>query len=46
MGYQKIISFLDNKPNQTTKFWTKNWFKINDVHVQCITLIAKLNLKI
>ena len=30
MAYQKIINFLDNKPNQPTKFWTKNWVEIND----------------
>ena len=46
MGYQKIINFSDNKPNQPTKFWTKNWVKINDVHVKCITLIVELNLKL
>ena len=26
--YQKII--IDNKPNQPTKFRTKNWVEIND----------------
>ena len=33
MEYQKIINLLDkldNKPNQTTKFRTKNWVEIND----------------
>ena len=30
MEYQKIISLLDNKQNQTSKFRTKNWVKIND----------------
>ena len=30
MKYQKIINLLDNKPNQPTKFRTKNWAKIND----------------
>ena len=29
MEYQKIINFLDNKPNQPTKSRTKNWFKTN-----------------
>ena len=28
MEYQKIISLLDNTPNQPTKFWTKNWVEI------------------
>ena len=30
MEYQKIINFLDKKPNQPTKFRTKNWVKVND----------------
>ena len=28
--HQKIINFLDNIPNQPTKFRTKNWVKIYD----------------
>ena len=33
MEYQKIINLLDNTPNQSTKFRTKDWFEINyDVH--------------
>ena len=30
MEYQKIISLLENTPNQPTKFRTKNWAQIND----------------
>ena len=30
MEYQEIINLLDNKPNQLSKFKTKNWFEIND----------------
>ena len=30
MEYQKIISLLDNTPNQPTKFRRKNWIEIND----------------
>ena len=30
MEYQKIIKFLDNTPNQPTKFRTKNWVEIHD----------------
>ena len=30
MEYQKITNLLDNTPNQTTKFKTKNWVEIND----------------
>ena len=30
MEYQKILSLLDNTPNQATKFRTKNWVELND----------------
>ena len=30
MENQKIINFLDNTSNQTSKFRTKNWVKKND----------------
>ena len=30
MEYQKIINFLENTPNQITKFRTKDWVEIND----------------
>ena len=30
MEYQKIINFLGNTTNQSTKFRTKNWFEINN----------------
>ena len=30
MEYKKIINLLENKPNQPTKFRTKNWVEIND----------------
>ena len=30
MEYQKVINLLDNKPNPSSKFKTKNLFKIND----------------
>ena len=30
MEYQKIINLFDNKPNQPTKFRTKNWVEVND----------------
>ena len=29
MEYQKIKIFLNNKPNQTSKFRKKNWVEIN-----------------
>ena len=50
MEYQKLINFLDNKPNQPTKFRTKNWFETRGImmnHVERTTLIVKLqNLKV
>ena len=30
MKYQKMINFLDNTPNQPTKFRTKSYVQIND----------------
>ena len=30
MEYKKIINLLDNTPNQSTKFRTKNWVEINN----------------
>ena len=30
MEYKKKIFFLDNTPNQPTKFRTKNWVEISD----------------
>ena len=30
MEYEKIINLLDNTPNKSSKFKTKNWVEIND----------------
>ena len=30
MEYQKLINLLDNKPNEATKFRSKNWIETND----------------
>ena len=30
MKYQNIINFLENMPNQSSKFKTKNWVEVND----------------
>ena len=30
MEYQKMINFLENTPNQPTKFRTNIWVEIND----------------
>ena len=45
MEYKKIINLLNNTPNQTTKFRTKNWVE-NDNSVEHITPTVKLNLKL
>ena len=31
MEYQKVIFFLDNIPNQLSKFRTKNWVDVDDL---------------
>ena len=41
MEYQKIINLLDNKPDQTSRFRTKNWVEIMITHVERITQIVK-----
>ena len=30
MEYQKITNLLDDSPNKTSKFRTRNWVEIND----------------
>ena len=30
MEYQKIANLLNDESNKPSKFWTRNWFKIND----------------
>ena len=45
MEYQKIIDLLDNTPNQSSKFRTKNWIQIND-DLPHIATAVKLNLKL
>ena len=30
MEYQRLITLLENTPNQPTKFRIKNWIEIND----------------
>ena len=46
MENQKIINFLDNAPNQPTKFRTKIGLKQMIMHMKHIKPIVKLNLKI
>ena len=45
MEYQKIINLLDNTPNQSSKFRTKNWVEINyDLRGTC-NAISQIKLK-
>ena len=30
MEYQKISNLFENPNNQSSKFWTENWMKVND----------------
>ena len=46
MEYQKIINLLENTTNQLSKFRTKNWDEVMMNHVELVTLIVKLNLKL
>ena len=47
MKYQKLMNLLDsNTLNQRTKFRTKIGLKYMMIHVERITLIVKLNLKL
>ena len=47
MEYQKIRNLLDDKPNQPSKFRTRNWVRINntqvdnaeDVDIECLCII-------
>ena len=46
MEYQNIIDLLDNTPNQSSKFRTKDWVEINNdsrgTHNKLINLILRL----
>ena len=46
MEYQKRINLSDNTPNQPTKIRTINWVEIMMIHVERLTPIVKLNLKL
>ena len=45
MEYQKIINFLDNTPNQLSKFRTKNWIEINDQSRGVYNTISDIRFK-
>ena len=46
MEYQNIIDLLDNTPNQSSKFRTKDWVEINNdsrgTYNKLIKLISRL----
>ena len=46
MEYQKIINLWDNTTNQPSKFRKKIGLNLMMTHVECITQIAKLNLRL
>ena len=46
MEYQKMINLLNNRPNRPTKFRKKIGLKEMMNHVESITLIVKLCLKL
>ena len=46
MEYQRVINLLDNTPNQSNKFRTKIGLKYMMTHVERITLIVKLDIKL
>ena len=33
MKYQKIANLLNDKSNQPSKFRTRNWVEINEIHL-------------
>ena len=45
MEYWKIINLLDNIPNQSTQFRTKNWIKINDDSWGTYNKVSQLRFK-
>ena len=46
MKYQKTIKFLDDTPNQTTKFRRKKWVEINDDMRGTYNTNSQIKLKI
>ena len=46
MEYEKLINWLDNTSDQTSKFRTKNWIKINDQSRGVYNTKVALDLKL
>ena len=45
MEYQKIINLLENTPNQSRKFRTKNWVEVNDESCGTYNVISQIKFK-
>ena len=45
MEFQKIINFLDNTPNQPTKFKIRNWVEINDISHGVYNVSSEIKFK-
>ena len=45
MEYQKIITFLENKPNQPSKFRTKSWVEVNDESRRTYNVNSQIKFK-
>ena len=46
MEYQKMKNFLDNTPNQPSKFRTKNRVEINDKSHRVYNIGSQIKLKL
>ena len=46
MEYQNIIDLLDNTPNQSSKFRTKDWVEINNDSRGTYNKLIKLILRL
>ena len=45
MEYKKVINFLDNTPNQLSKFRRKNWIEINDQSIGVYNVSSNIRFK-
>ena len=45
MEYQKMANFIDNAPNQPSKFKTKNWVEINDESRGTYNITSQIKFK-
>ena len=45
MEYQKIVDFLENTPNQPSKFRTKSWVEVNDESLGTYDVNSQIKFK-